>query len=255
MAGHDDTNDDTNDDARDHRDDVAKNGDFGMNDGFDDADVHFDDADLEAALEGFEQEFADAHRDDVHDGGDAHDAPSDGGDAPLDFEDELQGILGNKAKCAVICSHLASAELFAAICRLADVPALCVGHPYGCVAILRDLEGNAPETAAHDLTTVISGMGVLLVVNRADKIEAEIYENGVGVDKIPPPFAFPTLAPFVEDYMIGLVDVHGIEVESDETVDTASIATHKDAEARIRAFMRSHPIPPEALGDDDGGAV
>lgn len=219
------------------------------NGGFDPDDVHFDDADLEAALEGFEKEFADT------DGPDAR-PPADGGDAPAsagsdgdvlgaDFEDELQGILGNKAKCAVLCSHLASAELFAAICRLADIDALCVGDRYGAVAILRDLEGNAPETAAHDLTTVISGMDALLVVNRADKIEASIYADGAAVEQIPPPFAFPTLAPFVEDYMIGLVDVAGIEAETDETVDTASIATTQDAERRLRAFMRAHPMPPD----------
>ncbi|PAU69158.1 hypothetical protein B1400_1160 [Bifidobacterium italicum] len=216
------------------------------NGGFDPDDVHFDDADLEAALEGFEQEFAGT------DGADSQ-PPADGGDAAAgsgdvlgaDFEDELQGILGNKAKCAVLCSHLASAELFAAICRLADVDALCVGDRYGAVAILRDLEGNAPETAAHDLTTVISGMDALLVVNRADKIEASIYADGAAVEQIPPPFAFPTLAPFVEDYMIGLVDVAGIEAQADETVDTASIATTQDAERRIRAFMRAHPMPPD----------
>lgn len=222
-------------------------------DGFDPDDVHFDDADLEAALEGFEKEFADAE---THAGAAQPHTDGDAGDGILgaDFEDELQGILGNKAKCAVLCSHLASAELFAAICRLADVDALCVDDSYGAVAILRDLEGNAPETAAHDLTTVISGMDALLVVNRADKIEASVYADGETVEQIPPPFVFPTLAPFVEDYMIGLVDVAGIEAQAGEIVDTASIATKRDAERRIRSFMRAHPMPSDdGDGDGDGG--
>lgn len=235
-------------------DDDKKNGndDFDGNNDFDDADfdaAHFDDADLEAALEGFEKEFANADMNASADGaanGDTNAGAAANGDVlGADFEDELQGILGNKAKGAVLCTHLASAELLAGICRLADIDALCVGDRYGAVAILRDLEGNAPETAAHDLTTVISGMDALLVVNRADKLEASIYTDGEAVEQIPPPFAFPTLAPFVEDYMIGLVDVAGIEAQAEETVDTASIATKQDAERRLRAFMRTHPAPPD----------
>ena len=43
---------------------------------------------------------------------------------------------------------------------------------------MRNLNGDGPEAAAKDLTTVVSGMPAVLVVNRADKLEATMYPLG-----------------------------------------------------------------------------
>ena len=83
---------------------------------------------------------------------------SDEAENSLSFDDELQGLLGNRAKVAVIITRLASARLFAAFCQLSDISAQCLASPQGAVAVLRNLDGDGPEAAIKDLTTVVSGM-------------------------------------------------------------------------------------------------
>lgn len=96
----------------------------------------------------------------------------------LGFDNELAGLLGNKAKVALIVTRLASAELLAAFCQLSDISAACIGANQGAVAVLKNLDGDGPEAAAKDLTTVVSGMAVILAVNRADKLEVAMYVQG-----------------------------------------------------------------------------
>ena len=89
----------------------------------DDDGEHFDDAELEAMLENFEEEF--------HEGEGGAGEPADPtGDEPS-FEDELEGLLGDKAKAAFICTRLNSAELLAAFCQISDISAECIGSEQG----------------------------------------------------------------------------------------------------------------------------
>ena len=137
----------------------------GGDDGFDD-DIHFSDEELEAALDGFEKEFRDSNAaagepaNDVaadspaDDAGAADSGQTQEADTATAFDDELQGLLGNKAKAAVLITRIASARLLAAFCQLSDVSADCIGSEEGAVAILRNLDGDGPEVAARDL-----GMG------------------------------------------------------------------------------------------------
>ena len=46
------------------------------------------------------------------------------------------------------------AELLAAFCQLSDISAACIGANQGAVAVLKNLDGDGPEAAAKDLTTV-----------------------------------------------------------------------------------------------------
>lgn len=161
----------------------------GGDDGFDD-DIHFSDEELEAALDGFEKEFRDSNAAAGEPANDAAaDSPADDAgaadsgqaqeaDTAAAFDDELQGLLGNKAKAAVLITRVASARLLAAFCQLSDVSADCIGSEEGAVAILRNLDGDGPEVAARDLTIVVSGMSLVLAVNRADKLEATVYLQG-----------------------------------------------------------------------------
>ena len=181
-------------------------------DKFDPDESHFSDEELEAALAGFEKEFADdsvsgdaSDTSDADKTADAASAKSDSDanddtadkasadsgqpmtddvtgsvadavneamadvvDPSLGFDNELAGLLGNKAKVALIVTRLASAELLAAFCQLSDISAACIGANQGAVAVLKNLNGDGPEAAAKDLTTVVSGMAVILAVNRAD---------------------------------------------------------------------------------------
>ncbi|WP_236023824.1 hypothetical protein [Bifidobacterium miconis] len=207
----------------DRHDDTDKPDDLNPDDfGADDA--HFSDEELEAALAGFEQEFKD---DDATDDGaqDRNDQPA---DLSSQFEDELAGLLGNKAKAAVIITRVASAQLLAAFCQLSDISADCVDSPEGAVAVLRGLDGDGPEAAAKDLTTVVDGMAVVLAVNRADKLEATMYLRGKPGETFAPPILFNATAPFVEDLMLGIGGLDSLKAQG-ATIVASSSMTHDQA--------------------------
>jgi hypothetical protein len=161
------------------------------------------DQDVAKALEGFEDEFKDI-------------------DDP--FESELEGILGDKAKAAMLITPLGQPELLSAFCVLADVSAFCIGSEQGAVAILKNLDGTAPEAAAKDLTTVISGLSVVLAINRADKLEAKLWINGEAGSDFAPPLLFMNVAEFVEDYMIGSVDLDGLRANGLAITDSGEMS-------------------------------
>lgn len=198
--------------------------------------MHFSEEELEAAMAGFEKEFqdeeaaqqndapaqvpfdqpdetvnSDASSDESQDGLQSKEADAVLSEAEnsLSFDDELQGLLGNRAKVAVIITRLASARLFAAFCQLSDISAQCLASPQGAVAVLRNLDGDGPEAAIKDLTTVVSGMPAVLAINRADKLEATMYLQGKVGQTFAPPVLFTSTAPFVEDLLLGITDVQG----------------------------------------------
>lgn len=121
-------------------------------DDFNADDMHFSEEELEAAMAGFEREFNEAEAakqresqaektDDDSDAADVLNAAQ----SSLQFEDELQGLLGNRAKTAVIITRLTSPQLLAAFCQISDISAQCVGSEQGAVAILRNLDGDVPR--------------------------------------------------------------------------------------------------------------
>ncbi|MDF7664171.1 hypothetical protein PT282_05790 [Bifidobacterium sp. ESL0763] len=209
--------------------------------------LHFSDADLEKAMEGFEKEFADEKRDEaaMADGDDGDDSSASGdghadnasdGDAQsvagaaeetLNFDEELQGLLGNRAKVAVLITRLASADLLAAFCQIADISADCLADESGAVAVLRNLDGDAPEAAAKDITRVVGGMPVVLAVNRADKLEATLYIGGEPGQHFSPPILFTATPAFVEDLMLGIADKAALAGQGKHIVDTGGLDRKK----------------------------
>lgn len=200
-------------------------------------DMHFSDEELEAALAGFEQEFQDADNETTADnsGNSSHDDTS--ADTALadkqtdissQFEDELAGLLGNKAKAAVIITRIASAQLLAAFCQLSDISADCIGSPEGAIAVLSHLDGDSPEAAARDITTVVSGMSVILAVNRADKLEATLYLQGKPTQTFAPPILFSATPSFVEDLMLGISDLNALHQQGIESMSSSELS-HDDA--------------------------
>ena len=226
-------------------------------DKFDPDESHFSDEELEAALAGFEKEFADdsvsgdaSDTSDADKTADAASAKSDSDanddtadkasvtgsvadavneamadvvDPSLGFDNELAGLLGNKAKVALIVTRLASAELLAAFCQLSDISAACIGANQGAVAVLKNLNGDGPEAAAKDLTTVVSGMAVILAVNRADKLEVAMYVQGEAGQSFAPPVLFTSTPRFVEDLMLGIVTLNQLKTQGFEVVDSAGL--------------------------------
>lgn len=211
----------------------------------------FSDAELEAAMSDFEREFAQSGDAEQSDSGNADDAGSESGtddaadstgsatddggidieavDVPDDaseidpsvgFEDELAGLLGDKAKRAALITRIASAELLAAFCQLSDISADCVGSNQGAVAVLRNLDGDSPEAAAKDITTVVSGMSVILGVNRADKLDITMYAGGKAGPTLAPPILFNSTPRFVEDLMLGITTAAQLRGQGFEVIDS-----------------------------------
>lgn len=143
-------------------------------------------------------------------------------DPSVGFEDELAGLLGNKAKRAALITGIASAELLAAFCQLSDISADCIGSNQGAVAVLRNLDGDSPEAAAKDITTVVAGMSVVLGVNRADKLEITMYAGGKAGPTMAPPILFNSTPRFVEDLMLGITTVGQLKEQGFEVIDSGS---------------------------------
>jgi hypothetical protein len=183
------------------------------------------DSDVAKALEGFEEDFKDLDGFGVDgpqglkESGSSNDLSD--FDDPL--ESELEGILGDKAKAAMLITPLQQPELLSAFCVLADVSAYCIGADQGAVAVLKNLAGSSPEAAAKDLTTVISGLSVVLAVNRADKLEAKLWINGEQGSDFAPPILFMNVAEFVEDFMIGSTDLDGLKANGLTIVDSGKM--------------------------------
>ena len=198
------------------------------NDGDRSGHAELSDDSLERALEGFEREFRNDPDETELTGSTGPMGSTDDGDQfdqsaqAGGFDDELQGLLGNRAKVAVMITRLASAELLAAFCQLTDIAADCIAGSQGAVALLRNLDADAPEAAAKDLTTVVSGLAVVLVVNRADKLEATMYIQGEAGQTFVPPVLFASTASFVEDLMLGISSLDDIKSGGVHVVDSAS---------------------------------
>ena len=168
-----------------------------------------------------------------------------GGELPDDpfggnFDDELEGLLGNKAKVAAIVTRLASARLLAAFCILTDIKAGCIDDEMGAVAILHDLDGDAPEQAAKGLTVTVKGLSVVLAVNRADKLEATVYKQGAATDSLAPPVLFASTAGFVEDVLLGITSLADLASSGTGIVDSTSMDADQAMQV-IRHNMRPNP--------------
>lgn len=144
-----------------------------------------------------------------------------------DFDQELEGLIGNRAKAAVMVTRLASAELLAAFCQISDISAWCIQAREGAVAVLRNLDGDGPEAAIRDLTTVVSGLSAILAVNRADKLEVTLWISGQSGQTLAPPILFAATADFVEDLMIGTTTVDRLRQDGAAIFDSGEYNREK----------------------------
>ncbi len=181
----------------------------------DDFNSELSDDDINEALAGFETEFSSENL----------------------FDSELQGLLGNKAISAVLITQLGAAELLAALCALSDISARCIGSEIGAVAVIRNLDGDGPEAAAREITTVVSGLSVVLAVNRADKISSHLWMDGKEGQEFAPPVMLMSAPEFVEDLLIGSTTVAQLESEGHTIVDSGSI-DHGGAYDILAKYMR-----------------
>lgn len=228
------------------------------------------DEDVRRTLEDYEQDFADmglgmgtgAPGDSPKDGPSAHDPAKGAGtddrpdgrhtdlpdDLPDDptagtsgesFDDQLQGILGNKARQALLVTNLSEPGLLAAFCVMAGIDAACIGASTGAVALLHDTADQGPEEAARRLTTLVTSLSVVLVVNRADRLEAHVWLDGKQGEKIAPPLLFMQVDTVVEDLVISQATPDTLREDGRTVVETSSMDRHQ-AWKTITHFLRSN---------------
>ena len=202
-----------------------RNNDLNNNEANDDDAVRasFTDAELDNALAGFEKEFqesenqSNSNNEDLLDDSNSSDQENNSieeamrGIEEANFEEDLQGLLGNKAKVAMMITYVEPAKLLAAFCKMADVSARCFSEEQGSVAVLKDLEGNGPEDDVKKFVEFFLGIEVMLITNRADKITAKIYRAIKEPQEIVAPMALAVWSRDVEDLAICVENADSLE--------------------------------------------
>lgn len=194
------------------------------------------DEEIDKALSDFESEFAsfpaqddDFNQDSGDDRGQDLDQDLDDGldqdlDQLEDFDEQLQGILGDKAKVALLITQLRSARFLTALCKLSRISALCLDSPQGACAILTDLDGDQPEQAARQLTSMVNGFGLVLAVNRADKVDMHLWTGGQEGDSLAPPLVLSSTALFVEDLLTGSLSLKDLQEQGADLIDSGKMS-------------------------------
>lgn len=183
----------------------------------------FTDAELDNALAGFEKEFqekenlSNSNNEDLLEDSNSNNQENNSieeamrGIEESNFEEDLQGLLGNKAKVAMIIAYVEPAKLLAAFCKMANVSARCFSEEQGSVAVLKNLEGNGPEEDVKKFVEFFFGMDVMLITNRADKITAKIYQAVKEPQEIVAPMALAVWSRDVEDLAICMENADSLE--------------------------------------------
>ncbi|WP_375169323.1 hypothetical protein [Gardnerella vaginalis] len=213
-----------NDDESKNNND-RKNNDCKNNEANDDNSVRasFTDAELDNALAGFEKEFqekenlSNTNNEELLEDSNSNNQENNSieeamrGIEEANFEEDLQGLLGNKAKVAMIIAYVEPAKLLAAFCKMANVSARCFSEEQGSVAVLKNLEGNGPEEDVKKFVEFFFGMDVMLITNRADKITAKIYQAVKEPQEIVAPMALAVWSRDVEDLAICMENADSLE--------------------------------------------
>ncbi len=209
-----------------NNDDESKNNnDRKNNEANDDNSVRasFTDAELDNALAGFEKEFqekenlSNTNNEELLEDSNSNNQENNSieeamrGIEEANFEEDLQGLLGNKAKVAMIIAYVEPAKLLAAFCKMANVSARCFSEEQGSVAVLKNLEGNGPEEDVKKFVEFFFGMDVMLITNRADKITAKIYQAVKEPQEIVAPMALAVWSRDVEDLAICMENADSLE--------------------------------------------
>lgn len=183
----------------------------------------FTDAELDNALAGFEKEFqekenlSNTNNEELLEDSNSNNQENNSieeamrGIEEANFEEDLQGLLGNKAKVAMIIAYVEPAKLLAAFCKMANVSARCFSEEQGSVAVLKNLEGNGPEEDVKKFVEFFFGMDVMLITNRADKITAKIYQAVKEPQEIVAPMALAVWSRDVEDLAICMENADSLE--------------------------------------------
>lgn len=121
------------------------------------------------------------------------------------FEDTLEGLTGQKARSAIIITYCEGADLLSAFCKISQIPSICVMTGTSTVALLKNLDNDEPEAAVSRLSDLVGDMEMILIVNRANKLETSMYKYGEKRDAfLPSPVALTFLSEEVEDVVLGL---------------------------------------------------
>ncbi len=123
------------------------------------------------------------------------------------FDEELEGITGERAECALILTVFDSMKFTAALCKVVDVPSVCIESESGVLVALRLLKGNQPEEAAEIISQTAVSIPFILAVVRGKKIRMTLWADGKEENSFSPPLILPNVDPLVEDVLVGVEKV------------------------------------------------
>lgn len=139
------------------------------------------------------------------------------------FEDTLEGLTGQKARSAVISTYVNKADLLAAFCKISKISAICVTSETGSIAILRNLNNDEPECAVVRLSELLGPVAMILLVNRANKLDVSVYEAGKTKEMfLPAPLALTILPDEVADVVLGVSAMKDFQL-TDEIFDSEKL--------------------------------
>jgi|GEM_PF-469773 len=147
------------------------------------------------------------------DGEFGEDVFSDDFQLPDDFviPDDLSGLdpttLTEKAKreLAILVTRVAFPSALAGACALAGIEADVVGTEAGAVAMLRQIDDEAPEQAATAITQVVRGVPALLVTKSEGQISVSQFLDGKDTGPLPPAVVLTSAAEIVEELIVGAI--------------------------------------------------
>lgn len=149
--------------------------------------------------------------------------------------------LGTKRELAILLTPIAQAKALAAACALSGIAADAVDTHTGAVALLHDIDGEAPEQAASILSKVVSGFPIVLVTKTEGQIGVSQFLAGEEKGPLAPAVVLTAAPELVEDLIIGAVkpaDVPG-SVTSVGMGKAKALKLLADA-ARPHHFPRGH---------------
>ena len=124
---------------------------------------------------------------------------------PVQLDSELAAMTGEQPEIAVLVTPVADARALAGICVLSGAMALAIPTETGALALLEDLEGEAPARAAQAAAELIAPFPVLLVTKAAGQLKASRYQEGQSASEVPAGLVVAGASGTLEDLLVGAV--------------------------------------------------
>jgi hypothetical protein len=130
----------------------------------------------------------------------------------LEIPDDLADLLsGGKLQMAALVTPVAEPTALVGALALAGIQADVIGSPTGALAVLRDLEGDAPKASAAAMSAVLTGAEIVLAARGDGQITTTRYSDGACLGDVPLPIVLAAAPVEIEDIITGALALSDIE--------------------------------------------